>query len=114
LPTTTITDFALLYGLAQANQWRVATLIDEAHNLVDGARADVQRSIWDQQRLNAVRHNFAALPINRPTSEPRMECTAQRARVLSGAAFTTACQMVKRVVGLYQCNGGHSMITHKA
>ena len=32
-------DFtALLYGLAQANQWQVGTLVDEAHNLVERAR----------------------------------------------------------------------------
>lgn len=29
---------AMLYALAQANQWRVAVLVDEAHNLVDRAR----------------------------------------------------------------------------
>ena len=28
----------LLYGLAQANQWRVALLVDEAHNLVERGR----------------------------------------------------------------------------
>ena len=49
-------DFsAMLYGLAQANQWRVATLIDEAHNLVDRARHMYSASL-DQYRLNAVRH----------------------------------------------------------
>ena len=53
-------DFsALLYGLAQANQWRVATLIDEAHNLVDRAR-QMYSAHLDQQRLNAVRHNAPA------------------------------------------------------
>lgn len=32
-------DFgALLHGLAQANQWRVALLVDEAHNLVERGR----------------------------------------------------------------------------
>jgi DNA excision repair protein ERCC-2 len=29
---------AMLHGLAQANQWRVGVLVDEAHNLVDRAR----------------------------------------------------------------------------
>ncbi len=29
---------ALLYGLAQINEWRVAVLVDEAHNLVERAR----------------------------------------------------------------------------
>ena len=30
---------ALLHGLAQLNEWRVAVLVDEAHNLIDRARA---------------------------------------------------------------------------
>ncbi|TFW33384.1 ATP-dependent DNA helicase [Massilia horti] len=30
---------AMLYGLAQANQWRVSVLVDEAHNLVARARS---------------------------------------------------------------------------
>ncbi|MCU9948699.1 ATP-dependent DNA helicase [Pseudomonas sp. PDM13] len=30
---------ALLFGLTQANQWRVGVLVDEAHNLVERARA---------------------------------------------------------------------------
>jgi Rad3-related DNA helicase len=30
---------ALLHGLAKLNEWRVAVLVDEAHNLVDRARA---------------------------------------------------------------------------
>ena len=48
-------DFsALLYGLAQANQWRVATLVDEAHNLVERARQMYSASL-DQQSLNSVR-----------------------------------------------------------
>ena len=53
-------DFsALLYGLAQANQWKVATLIDEAHNLVERARQMYSASL-DQYSLNAVRLNAPA------------------------------------------------------
>ena len=53
-------DFsALLYGLAQANQWRVATLVDEAHNLVERARQMYSASL-DQQTLNSVRHSAPA------------------------------------------------------
>ena len=53
-------DFtALLYGLAQANQWRVATLVDEAHNLVERARQMYSASL-DQQTLNSVRHTAPA------------------------------------------------------
>ncbi|MGP5477938.1 ATP-dependent DNA helicase [Pseudomonas helleri] len=53
-------DFtALLYGLAQANQWRVATLVDEAHNLVERARQMYSASL-DQHTLNSVRQNAPA------------------------------------------------------
>lgn len=48
-------DFgALLFGLAQASQWRVAVLVDEAHNLVERGRQMYSASL-DQQRLDAVR-----------------------------------------------------------
>ena len=47
-------DFsALLYGLAQANQWTVTTLVDEAHNLVERARGMYSASL-DQQTLNSL------------------------------------------------------------
>ena len=29
---------AMLHGLTQANQWKVAVLVDEAHNLLERAR----------------------------------------------------------------------------
>ncbi len=51
-------DFsALLFGLAQANQWRVATLVDEAHNLVERGRQMYSASL-DQQVLSSVRRNI--------------------------------------------------------
>ena len=50
-------DFsALLFSLAQANQWKVATLIDEAHNLVERARQMYSASL-DQQRFNRLRQS---------------------------------------------------------
>ena len=53
-------DFsALLFGLAQANQWRVATLVDEAHNLVERGRQMYSASL-DQQVLSSVRRNIPA------------------------------------------------------
>ena len=45
---------ALLFGLAQFNQWRVAVLVDEAHNMVERARSMYSASL-DQQSLNALR-----------------------------------------------------------
>jgi Rad3-related DNA helicase len=48
-------DFsALLFGLAQANNWRVAVLVDEAHNLVERGRQMYSAGL-DQAILNAVR-----------------------------------------------------------
>jgi len=48
-------DFsALLFGLAQANGWTVATLVDEAHNLVERGR-QMYSATLDQSALAAVR-----------------------------------------------------------
>ena len=44
----------LLHGLTQANDWRVAVLVDEAHNLVDRARAMYSTSL-DAESLRQVR-----------------------------------------------------------
>ncbi|SCW91608.1 ATP-dependent DNA helicase [Pseudomonas sp. NFACC05-1] len=48
-------DFsALLFGLAQANGWTVATLVDEAHNLVERGR-QMYSATLDQATLTSVR-----------------------------------------------------------
>ncbi|MDB6141505.1 MAG: hypothetical protein JWP80_549 [Pseudomonas sp.] len=47
---------ALLFGLCQFNQWRVAVLVDEAHNMVERARQMYSASL-DQQTMNAIRHS---------------------------------------------------------
>lgn len=48
-------DFsALLFGLAQANHWTVATLVDEAHNLVERGR-QMYSATLDQATLSGVR-----------------------------------------------------------
>lgn len=48
-------DFsALLFGLAQANNWKVAVLVDEAHNLVERGRQMYSASL-DQSTLAGVR-----------------------------------------------------------
>ena len=41
---------ALLHGLAQARQWRLGVLVDEAHNLIERARGMYSASL-DQRRL---------------------------------------------------------------
>ncbi|NGM88111.1 ATP-dependent DNA helicase [Parapusillimonas sp. SGNA-6] len=45
---------ALLYGLTVANQWRVAVLVDEAHNLLDRARSMYSMALHESD-LQAVR-----------------------------------------------------------
>ena len=53
-------DFsALLFGLAQLNQWKVAVLVDEAHNLVERARGMYSATL-DQAALNQVRKSAPA------------------------------------------------------
>ncbi|MBA6041573.1 ATP-dependent DNA helicase [Pseudomonas lactis] len=48
-------DFgAMLFGLAQLNQWQVSVLVDEAHNLVERARSMYSASL-DQYTLKTVR-----------------------------------------------------------
>jgi len=54
-------DFsALLFGLAQANQWKVAVLVDEAHNLVERGRQMYSASL-DQFTLNTLRKSAPEL-----------------------------------------------------
>lgn len=50
---------ALLFGLAQANQWRTAVLVDEAHNLVERGRQMYSASL-DQGQLLALRQSKPA------------------------------------------------------
>ncbi|MGE8407606.1 MAG: ATP-dependent DNA helicase [Pseudomonas sp.] len=45
---------ALLFGLAQTDQWRLAVAVDEAHNLVERARQMYSASL-DQGQLQALR-----------------------------------------------------------
>jgi Rad3-related DNA helicase len=47
---------ALLFGLGQFNQWRVAVLVDEAHNMVERTRQMYSASL-DQHSLNALRQS---------------------------------------------------------
>jgi Rad3-related DNA helicase len=53
-------DFsALLFGLAQANNWKVAVLVDEAHNLVERGRQMYSANL-DQFTLDGVRKTAPA------------------------------------------------------
>jgi Rad3-related DNA helicase len=58
-------DFgAMLFGLAQLNQWRAAVLVDEAHNLVERARSMYSASL-DQYSLKILR-DTAPEPLKKP------------------------------------------------
>ncbi|AZD48760.1 ATP-dependent DNA helicase [Pseudomonas chlororaphis] len=68
-------DFsALLFGLAQANQWKIAALVDEAHNLVERGRSMYSASL-DQYQLNAVRQ-VAPEPLKKPLQRLNREWNA--------------------------------------
>ncbi|MCE8018462.1 ATP-dependent DNA helicase [Halomonas sp. MCCC 1A17488] len=55
---------ALLYGLAQANGWRLALLVDEAHNLVERARGMYSGEL--HQRAFGQLHRSAPAPLVKP------------------------------------------------
>ncbi|KXV04022.1 ATP-dependent DNA helicase [Caballeronia megalochromosomata] len=51
---------AMLFALAEANRWRVAVLVDEAHNLVERARGMYSATL-DQTAFNAMRRGAPPL-----------------------------------------------------
>ncbi|QPO20724.1 ATP-dependent DNA helicase [Pseudomonas sp. Y39-6] len=65
---------ALLFGLAQLNQWRVAVLVDEAHNLVERARSMYSASL-DQYTLKTLR-DTAPEPLKKPLQRLNREWNA--------------------------------------
>jgi Rad3-related DNA helicase len=68
-------DFsALLFGLAQANNWNVAVLVDEAHNLVERGRQMYSANL-DQGTLNSVRKT-APEPLKRSLQRVNREWNA--------------------------------------
>ncbi|MCF7532914.1 ATP-dependent DNA helicase [Pseudomonas sp. P2498] len=50
----------MLFGLSQFNQWRVAVLVDEAHNMVERARSMYSATL-DQHSMNQVRQSAPEL-----------------------------------------------------
>ena len=68
-------DFgAMLFGLAQLNQWRAAVLVDEAHNLVERARSMYSASL-DQYHLKTLR-DTAPEPLKKPLQRLNREWSA--------------------------------------
>ncbi|MFC6690360.1 helicase C-terminal domain-containing protein [Pseudomonas lini] len=75
-------DFsALLFGLAQANNWKVAVLVDEAHNLVERGRQMYSANL-DQATLNSVRKT-APEPLKRSLQRVNREWNALHDQQLS-------------------------------
>ena len=68
-------DFgAMLFGLAQLNQWRVAVLVDEAHNLVERGRTMYSADL-DQFALKTLRDS-APEPLKKPLQRLNREWNA--------------------------------------
>jgi len=68
-------DFgAMLFSLAQLNQWRVAVLVDESHNLVERARSMYSASL-DQYHLKTLRDS-APQPLKKPLQRLNREWNA--------------------------------------
>jgi DNA excision repair protein ERCC-2 len=65
---------ALLYGLTQIHQWRVAVLVDEAHNLPDRARR-MYTATLEQLAFKAAR-NAAPASLRRPFERVNREWNA--------------------------------------
>ncbi|MBT2339897.1 MULTISPECIES: ATP-dependent DNA helicase [Pseudomonas] len=71
-------DFsALLFGLAQANGWAVATLVDETHNLVERGR-QMYSATLDQSTLATVRKT-APEPLKKPLERLNRQWSALHA-----------------------------------
>ncbi|MBW2939741.1 ATP-dependent DNA helicase [Zhongshania aquimaris] len=60
-------QFALLYSLTIANEWRVMPLVDEAHNLIDRARGMYSIALGEAEMLYGIRKVPA--PLLKPMSE---------------------------------------------
>ncbi len=60
-------QFALLYSLAQQNDWRVMPVVDEAHNLIERARGMYSMELSEAELLYTVRK--VPTPLLKPLSE---------------------------------------------
>ncbi|MFY1663296.1 ATP-dependent DNA helicase [Pseudomonas sp. Pseu.R1] len=80
---------ALLFGLCQLNQWRVAVLVDEAHNMVERARSMYSAGL-DQYTFNQVRAS-APDTLKKPLQRLNREWNAlNKAQVVPYQAYAAA------------------------
>ncbi|HEK1691822.1 TPA: ATP-dependent DNA helicase [Pseudomonas putida] len=96
---------ALLFGLTQANQWRVAVLVDEAHNLVERGRGMYSSSL-DQGQLQALRQRKPpglASALDRLNRQWNALYKAQRAPYLATEQLPDAfLRALQQCIGLIQ------------
>jgi DNA excision repair protein ERCC-2 len=81
---------AMLFALAEANRWRVAVLVDEAHNLVERARGMYSATL-DQAAFNAMRRGAPPLlkkALNRVARSWSETASEQHASNVEYAAHT--------------------------
>ncbi len=60
-------QFAILYGLTKQNEWKVAPLVDEAHNLIDRARSMYSIVLSEAEMLYTI--NKAPAPLKQPLAD---------------------------------------------
>ncbi|MEO7031035.1 MAG: ATP-dependent DNA helicase [Herbaspirillum sp.] len=93
---------AMLYGLTQANQWKVGVLVDEAHNLVERARLMYSAEL-SQRCLNAARQMAAGAVKKSLDKLHRIWNTSNQAQSTNYQAYPevpAALQLaVQRIVG---------------
>lgn len=111
---------ALLYQLAQAGQWRVAVLVDEAHNLVERARAMYSASL--SRRALEEAWQGAPKPLRRPLDSVRRAWRAMAGKQQGGYAVLDAAppgvlaalQKLVSEVADHQARGGAPPATQAA
>ncbi|WP_426200761.1 ATP-dependent DNA helicase [Pseudomonas sp. TWP3-1] len=96
-------DFsALLFGLAQLNQWKVAVLVDEAHNLVERGR-QMYSATLDQAALNNVRKT-APEPLKKALQRVNREWNAlHNGQLATYQAYDKAPEKLLQAISL--CSG---------
>lgn len=103
----------LLYGLAQANQWRVALLVDEAHNLVERGRkmytAELRPETLAQARQSATAARTPA--VKKSLDKVRRQWSAQDKAQTTAYAVCDAFPD-KLLAALQQC--GSTLSEHFA
>ncbi len=95
---------AMLYALAQLHQWQVEVLVDEAHNLVERARAMYSQSLSHSALDGARRLAPAAMKAPLDTLHRRWQAWARRSATFQDGAVQETdlpeglCQAIRQAV----------------